>query len=288
MSDQRDQRRTAPGEPSPDESGALNMGWREVTSADATQIVSAGSSPVTTAGPVDSDRTQVVRPSGVPGGAPREQAQPPQGYGQPQYGQAGGYGEVAQGPAQGYAPPSGYGQPAPQQYGPQQYGYGQYGPQHGYGQPAPQQYGQFPPQQYGQYPPQPGYGQQFAPTPSGWGRVVVDTSFFPLALVLYLFGPQVTVDGQVRGRRWGREVVDLPAGYHRIDVHTRYLFPLAKASLDVMVQPGQEVPVFYRPPAILFMSGAIGHTPQPTKGLVATLAITVAVVLLVVLVPLLA
>ncbi|UZJ24061.1 hypothetical protein RHODO2019_12875 [Rhodococcus antarcticus] len=285
MTDQPDDQR--PAEPGSG-SGALNFGYRDVdgrqvASSEATQVVSRSTTSGPAAEPGAADRTQVVPRGTTPpgpsvwGAQPQQQPAPPPAWAapagrtapDPQWEKARpalpqapqGHGQA---PRPGHGPPtrSGHGQapqgpwPAPQAWNQAPLGYGP-PPQPGWGRPAQAPVGHQQPYQ----------GQQWAPVQPGWGRLVVDTSFFPLAFVLYLFGPLVTVDGQERGRTWGRVAIDVPAGQHRVDVLTRYLFPIAQASLDVVVQPGQEVPVFYRTPAIIFMSGSIGHVPQGTKGL---------------------
>lgn len=60
----------------------------------------------------------------------------------------------------------------------------------------------------------------------------------------------------------------------------RQLFPIARASREVVVQPGREVPVFYRTPAVIVTSGSTGHLRQAPRGLLLTvlLPLTVAVV----------
>ncbi len=130
------------------------------------------------------------------------------------------------------------------------------------------------------FPPHQG-SPQWPPAPQqAGGRVLLDTRFFPLALVLHLFGPRVLVDGHEVRARWGQVPIDVAAGYHRLRVGTRYLFGVvAWAELDVLVQPGQQVPVFYTTPATVFVAGSIGFQRQPVRGAVLVGVLTAVVVL---------
>lgn len=177
-------------------------------------------------------------------------------------------------PAGGYPQQPQYGQP--QQYGPPQPGYGQ--PPAGYGPPAggyPQQSGGYPQGSPGGYPapyggPMAPQGAQFPPPPPGMGRILVDTSYTPLAFILGLTGPTIAINGQPRPMKWGRVPIDLPPGQYHVHVHTRYLMDLGPAEAVLPVTAGQTTPVFYRAPAVMFINGAIGPVPQKTPGMAAT------------------
>lgn len=95
-----------------------------------------------------------------------------------------------------------------------------------------------------------------------------------MSFMLAATGPQVEVDGMVRATTWGNCIVDVPPGQHHVAIHTRYLGQMGRAQLGVLVQPGQQVPVFYRPPAAMGMAGSIGFEPQKTRGMGVLLAIT--------------
>ncbi|WP_263249017.1 hypothetical protein [Saccharopolyspora rosea] len=169
-------------------------------------------------------------------------------YGPPPYPQQGQ-------PPPGYGPPSG---PVPQPYPgtPQQ------------GRPYPGAPQGMPPQ--GGFPPPQGagpLGQPMAPPPPGMGRVVLDYSYMPLAFVLALFKPSVTINGRPMRGAWSRTPVDLPPGQHHIQVHVNYLWKFGHATAVVPVGAGQQVDVFYRAPAVAFGGGAIGPQPQQTPNL---------------------
>ncbi|ADG97415.1 conserved hypothetical protein [Segniliparus rotundus DSM 44985] len=143
--------------------------------------------------------------------------------------------------------------------------------------PAPDPHQGFPPShQHAQQAP----AQYSAALPEGAGQLVLDTGFFWLAWIFFLTGPSVRVDGVERARNWGKAFVPVPPGQHLVEVYTRYLWPVGRASLPVFVQPGQTAPVFYRAPAIVWCKGAIGHEPQKTPGLVLTFVIFGALALL--------
>jgi hypothetical protein len=159
-------------------------------------------------------------------------------------------------------------------------------------QPPPQYQGQAPPGQqpaHPQPPPQqPGYHGQNMPPQGGFGRVVIESSFFPLAWILYLTGVRVTIDGRTADANWGTLPVDLPVGQHQIAIRTRYIWDYGPAQAVVPVGPGQQVPVYYRAPILPYgMAGAIGPTPQKTPW-VAVYWVLIGVVFLIVILVVLA
>jgi hypothetical protein len=116
------------------------------------------------------------------------------------------------------------------------------------------------------------------------GRLLVHTSYHPLSFMLALTGPKVTINGQPVNARWGETPFDLPAGNYHLRVATRYLGDLGPAELPVAVYPGQQTVVYYRTPATVGMKGAIGFTPQPTRGMAAVIAVQVVLVVVFVMV----
>ncbi len=143
-----------------------------------------------------------------------------------------------------------------------------------------------PEQGYRQQGPPPGYGPGAYPPQGpqpGWGRLVINTGYSSMAFLLAATGPQVEVDGMVRSTVWGDCIVDVPPGQHHIAVHTRYLGQMGRAQVVAIVQPGQQVSVFYRPPAAMGMAGSLGFEPQKTRGMGVLLAISGGVVVLFVL-----
>ena len=141
-------------------------------------------------------------------------------------------------------------------------------------QPYPQQ-----PQQPYQQP----YPQQAYPAPAG-GRLVVSSSYNPLSFMLAVTGPKIEVNGHPIQAKWGEWPIDLPAGNHMVRVSTRYLGEMGPAQLGVTVYPGQQVTVYYRPPAMMGMAGSLGFHPQQTRGMGAMIAISAVAFLFIVLV----
>ncbi|MFC9893074.1 hypothetical protein ACFVMC_05230 [Nocardia sp. NPDC127579] len=183
-----------------------------------------------------------------PGGYPPQgQAQGGQYPGQPAYGQQ---------PAQAGNP---YGAPQQQPYGqPQQQPYGA----QPYGQPQP--YGQQP--QYGQ--PQGQYGAPApAPAPAPPGITVQADYEWPL-FMLALSKPKIRINGQqVPNTRWGENHIPVGPGQYHLQVCTPWLFDMGPAQDQVVVADGQGVRYFYRPPAIIFINGALGQFPQKTPAI---------------------
>lgn len=105
------------------------------------------------------------------------------------------------------------------------------------------------------------------------GRLVVESSHNPMAFLLALTGPKVTINGYPANVRWGQAPFDLPAGNYHVRVATRYLGDFGPAEQPVAIYPGQQVVMYYRPPAIVGMKGSIGFQPQKTRGMSAIMAL---------------
>lgn len=114
------------------------------------------------------------------------------------------------------------------------------------------------------------YGQQAGPP---MGRLVVSSSHNPMAFMLNLTGPRVTINGQPANVKWGQAPFDLPAGNYHVRVATRYLGEFGPAELPVSVYPGQLTTVFYRPPATIGMKGSLAFQPVKTPGMAASMVI---------------
>jgi hypothetical protein len=99
-----------------------------------------------------------------------------------------------------------------------------------------------------------------------------------------LLTPAVVVSGHRVNSRFGTMDVPVWAGPNRVEVSTRWMREYGQASLDVVVRPGEVVPVFYAVPWHQFSSGSIGHRKQPRKGLAAVFLGTVAFVVIAVLI----
>ncbi|MQA09479.1 MAG: hypothetical protein GEU98_13185 [Pseudonocardiaceae bacterium] len=167
-----------------------------------------------------------------------------------------GYPQQPGGQPRGYGPPQGPPPGAPAQQGHAPPGMPQSPP------PGP------PPGAHGM-PSGPMGGHPGPPPPPGMGRVVLHTKYFPLAFILALFKPGITINGQ-QGPigQWGMNVIDLPPGQYHIQVHTNYIWKFGNAVAPIPLNPGQQIDAYYAAPAMPFGAGAIGPTPQepPLKG----------------------
>lgn len=118
--------------------------------------------------------------------------------------------------------------------------------------------------------------------PPAMGRLVVDSSYNPMAFMLAFTGPKVTINGQPASVKWGQAPFDLPAGNYHVRVSARYLGDFGPAELPVAVYPGQLTTVYYRPPATIGMKGSLGFQPQKTRGMSAIMVLNVIAVVIVI------
>jgi hypothetical protein len=116
--------------------------------------------------------------------------------------------------------------------------------------------------------------------PQGTIRLTIEGN----ELTAGLLTPAVVVSGHRVNSRFGTMDVPVWAGPNRVEVSTRWMREYGQASLDVVVRPGEVVPVFYAVPWHQFSSGSIGHRKQPRKGLAAVVLGTVAFVVIAVLI----
>ena len=92
--------------------------------------------------------------------------------------------------------------------------------------------------------------------------------------------PTVVVSGHRVNSRFGTMDIPVWAGPNRVDVHTTWVREYGQASLDVVVHPGEVVPVYYAVPWHQFSRGSIGHEKQQRQGLGAFAVILGAVVVI--------
>lgn len=172
-------------------------------------------------------------------------------------------------------------QPTP--YGAPQPGYPQAGypqqptAQPGYAQPAQPGYAQPGMPQTGGYPAQPGYSQTGYPQqPGGYGRILLQSSYFFLAWRLGKVPMTVFVDGVPQQMIWGQTFIDVPAGQHQLAIQGDYRGRvIGQAQTVAQVMPGQQSMIYYRAPALASSPGSAGPNPQqPTNGLAVSLAIS--------------
>lgn len=87
------------------------------------------------------------------------------------------------------------------------------------------------------------------------------TKFFPLAFILYLFPPLLTIDGgESQKVRWGDNTLQLAAGSHHLEIYYPYFWFLraGKAKTDLTAQEGQTINAVYHAPTwFVFARGKI-------------------------------
>ena len=105
--------------------------------------------------------------------------------------------------------------------------------------------------------------------------MVLTLKYHPLAFMLGLLTPVVTVNGQRIQARWGRNELPMPQGQYQLHIHAPYLIPsrIGTADTVVPVAAGQIVDVEYRAPVWAFSPGAIGPPPQQYNGMGAMVAV---------------
>ena len=93
------------------------------------------------------------------------------------------------------------------------------------------------------------------------GTIRLNTSFFPLAFILFLFPAKARVDGgEEIATGWGTNDIPVTAGSHRLTVYFPYLFVMkqaGKGEIEVNVAEGETVNVRYRAPWIVFLAGKL-------------------------------
>lgn len=203
-----------------------------------------------------------------PGGQfpPQQYGQPPAGnpYGAPQPGHPGTGPQYPQpGPQYGHPGAPQHAQPPqhahlPQHAQPPHFGGAPSGPQ--FGQPAPQ-FGH-----PGHQQPLPGQ-QPGQPDPPG---LTVDAGYHWVAFLLGLLTkPKIKINGQqVPNTKWGTNHIPVQPGQYHVWVATPWLFDMGPNQLPVQIGSGPGTRVYYQAPAVIFLKGAIGLTPQKTPGIV--------------------
>ena len=79
--------------------------------------------------------------------------------------------------------------------------------------------------------------------------------------------PTLLINNQVVRSSYGPNDYVLPAGQYHVSAYGQWMRRYGEAALDLVLNPGQAVEVFYAAPYNQFMSGSMGFTKQPRKGL---------------------
>src|SRR5690242_14456371 len=90
------------------------------------------------------------------------------------------------------------------------------------------------------------------PAPQGTIRLTIQGNELTAGVVT----PTVVVSGHRVNSRFGTMDVPVWAGANRVDVSTRWMREYGQASLDLVVRPGEVVPVFYAVPWHQFSTGS--------------------------------
>lgn len=115
-------------------------------------------------------------------------------------------------------------------------------------------------------PQQPGYPGVGYPG----AAIALTAKFMPMAFFYFFVKPKVAIDGYPVAAEWGRTVIPVHPGDHRVDVYTPYFLPsrVGPADVTVNVAPGQLVELEYRSPVTAFSRGSLGAPPQKYNGMV--------------------
>jgi hypothetical protein len=135
------------------------------------------------------------------------------------------------------------------------------------GRPIPPQQAQGYPEPDGNYlglqytqPPSGQYPQQVA---TGHLRVNIQGSVMTSSFV----PPTLLINNQVVRSSYGPNDYVLPAGQYHVSAYAQWMRRYGEAALDLVLQPGHAVEVFYAAPYNQFSSGSMGFTKQPRKGI---------------------
>ncbi|NJC81431.1 hypothetical protein HC030_02475 [Planosporangium mesophilum] len=104
----------------------------------------------------------------------------------------------------------------------------------------------------------------------------------PMAFLFHFIKPKVYINGHPIAVEWGRAVIPVPPGDHRVDVYIPYFLPprLGPADTAVSLAPGQMVELEYRAPVVAFSRGSLGAPPQKYNGMPILIAMMAVLVLL--------
>lgn len=96
-----------------------------------------------------------------------------------------------------------------------------------------------------------------------WTGLQIETSFFPLALFLYLCTPTIVIDGVACQRPWGTHSFQLAPGMHNVRIFFRYLLmdTCGANAINVVVQPNCIHRIKYEMPPWMFSQGSIRELP---------------------------
>lgn len=134
------------------------------------------------------------------------------------------------------------------------------------------------------------------PPQRGMGAIAITTEYSPLAHFAEgfssgFFMPKIFVDGhEAPSAGWGRTVLPVQPGQHRVHVQVRGRLQLAigYANTLVDVDPGQVVELEYKAPIWGNSAGSLGPPGQSYNGLVALMVISVVLAVCAIVIPIIA
>ncbi len=104
------------------------------------------------------------------------------------------------------------------------------------------------------------------------------TATYPAVMFTFgLFKPIATLNGHRVPLNWGQNVLPVPPGIHDVRVHIPYLWDMGRAQIAVDTRDGVPAQVFYAPPWVVFVRGAIGRQPVKSPGLGLLLALALGI-----------
>jgi len=138
----------------------------------------------------------------------------------------------------------------------------------------PQSWPPNPPQQAQGYPEPDGnyLGLQYTQPPSGQYPQQVATGHLRVniqgsVMTSSFVPPTLFINNQVVRSSYGPNDYVLPAGQYHVSAYAQWMRRYGDAALDLVLQPGHAVEVFYAAPYNQFSSGSMGFAKQPRKGI---------------------
>ena len=138
----------------------------------------------------------------------------------------------------------------------------------------PQSWPPNPPQQAQGYPEPDGnyLGLQYTQPPSGQYPQQVATGHLRVniqgsVMTSSFVPPTLLINNQVVRSSYGPNDYVLPAGQYHVSAYAQWMRRYGDAALDLVLNPGQAVEVFYAAPYNQFSSGSMGFVKQQRKGL---------------------
>ena len=120
--------------------------------------------------------------------------------------------------------------------------------------------------------------------------IAVTTRYTFVTWLYAVLKPKVFLNGyEMPAWGWGRAVYPTQPGQYHVHVYLPYLIPsrVGPADFTAIVNPGQFVELEYKAPLITFSRGSLGPPPQGYNGVGVMIAILVATVLLMLVIPVL-